>query len=84
MLNFLFVKNFTIAQDEAAKIKDDASQKVLQTAATKLLELEDWNHSKIEEVLRVALIEKLGLKPRIAFSAIRIAITGSHISPPLF
>jgi glutamyl-tRNA synthetase len=35
-------------------------------------------------VLRKALIEELGLKPRIAFSALRIALTGSHISPPLF
>jgi glutamyl-tRNA synthetase len=26
----------------------------------------------------------MGLKPRIAFTAIRIATTGSTISPPLF
>ncbi|CAB4598190.1 unannotated protein [freshwater metagenome] len=26
----------------------------------------------------------MGLKPRIAFGAVRIAVTGSHISPPLF
>jgi glutamyl-tRNA synthetase len=26
----------------------------------------------------------MGLKPRNAFGAIRIAVTGSHISPPLF
>ena len=44
----------------------------------------DWNHVKIEEVLRKALVEELGLKPRIAFGAVRIAVTGSHISPPLF
>jgi glutamyl-tRNA synthetase len=30
------------------------------------------------------LIEELGLKPRIAFTALRIATTGSTISPPLF
>jgi glutamyl-tRNA synthetase len=30
------------------------------------------------------LIEEMGLKPRIAFTAIRIATTGSTISPPLF
>ena len=43
-----------------------------------------WDHAGIEAVLRTALIEELGLKPRIAFSALRIAVTGSHISPPLF
>jgi glutamyl-tRNA synthetase len=26
----------------------------------------------------------MALKPRIAFGAVRIAVTGSHISPPLF
>ena len=46
--------------------------------------MDTWNHSTIEEILRKALIEELGLKPRIAFSALRIAVTGSHISPPLF
>ncbi|MFM8192065.1 MAG: glutamate--tRNA ligase, partial [Actinomycetota bacterium] len=30
------------------------------------------------------LIDKLGLKPRLAFGPVRIAVTGSHISPPLF
>jgi glutamyl-tRNA synthetase len=43
-----------------------------------------WTHDGIEAVLRTALIEEMGLKPRIAFSAVRIAVTGSHISPPLF
>jgi glutamyl-tRNA synthetase len=35
-------------------------------------------------VLRASLIEEMGLKPRIAFTALRIAATGSTISPPLF
>ena len=61
-----------------------SSQKVLSTALAKVENLTDWTHQKIEEVLRIALIEDLGLKPRIAFGAIRIAVTGSHISPPLF
>ena len=34
--------------------------------------------------LKALLIEEMGLKPRIAFGALRIAVTGSHISPPLF
>ena len=31
-----------------------------------------------------ALIEGLGLKPRLAFGPVRVAVTGSRISPPLF
>jgi glutamyl-tRNA synthetase len=84
MLNFLFVKNFTIDQSEVSKIRDKSAQQVLLTSAKRLQSLEEWNHGKIEEILRLALIEELGLKPRVAFSAIRIAVTGSHISPPLF
>jgi glutamyl-tRNA synthetase len=84
MLNFLFVKNFTIDQSEVSKIRDKSAQQVLLTSANRLQSLEEWNHGKIEEVLRLALIEEFGFKPRVAFSAIRIAVTGSHISPPLF
>ena len=31
-----------------------------------------------------ALVERLGLKPRLAFGPVRAAITGRRISPPLF
>jgi glutamyl-tRNA synthetase len=84
MLNFLFMKDFIVAPDELSKIQDDSSQQVLKVALAKVVSLDSWNHANIESALRVALIEELGLKPRIAFSALRIAVTGSHISPPLF
>ena len=84
MLKFLFTRNFSISVEELPKIKDEVSQKILKLANEKLHPLSDWNHIKIEEVLRHALIDELGLKPRVAFSAVRVAITGSHISPPLF
>ena len=84
MLNFLFVKQFTVAAEESSKLVDSGAQEVLKVALSKLEPLENWNHTVIEEVLRKALIEDMGLKPRIAFSALRIAVTGSHISPPLF
>jgi len=84
LLNFLFVKDFAIATDSFEKIADVQSKQVLQISAERLATLTDWTHESIEAVLRSALIEELGLKPRIAFSALRIAVTGSHISPPLF
>ena len=84
MLSFLFAKDFKVAPEELSKITDAASQKVLKVALSKVEALSAWDHASIESSLRVALIEELGLKPRIAFSALRIAVTGSHISPPLF
>jgi len=38
----------------------------------------------IEAVLRGALVDGLGLKPRNAFGPVRVAITGRRVSPPLF
>ena len=38
----------------------------------------------IEAALREALVEKLELKPRVAFGPVRIAVTGRKVSPPLF
>jgi len=84
MLKFLFVKEFAVDPDSLPKIADEQSRKVLATARERLTPLTEWNHTSIEAALRSALIEEMGLKPRIAFGAVRIAVTGSHISPPLF
>ena len=84
MLKFLFVKEFVVDAEEQPKLLESGAQEVLKVALDKTSSLANWDHASIEEVLRKALIEELGLKPRIAFSALRIALTGSHISPPLF
>jgi len=84
MLKFLFVKEFAVEVDSKEKIKDDQSKEVLKRALQVLEPLTTWNHESIESALRTALIDEMGLKPRIAFGAVRIAATGSHISPPLF
>ena len=84
MVKFLFVKEFAIEADSLPKVSDEQSQSVLQVALRTLESVADWKHADIEAALRTALIDGLALKPRIAFGAIRIAVTGSHISPPLF
>ncbi|WP_063628094.1 glutamate--tRNA ligase [Actinospica robiniae] len=43
-----------------------------------------WTTQAIDDALRAALIEGLGLKPKNAFTPIRVAITGRRVSPPLF
>ena len=84
MLKFLFVKNFAVEAESVAKITDDASKQVLERSLKELEPLATWTHESIEAALRSSLIEEMGLKPRIAFGAVRIATTGSTISPPLF
>jgi len=84
LLNFLFVKEFAVDADAVSKISDDAAKDILKRSEKELTALAVWNHESIEAALRTSLIEELGLKPRIAFTALRIATTGSTISPPLF
>jgi glutamyl-tRNA synthetase len=83
-LKFLFVKEFAIDSDAVSKVNDESAKSILKRAQSDLEQLATWNHESIEAALRASLIEEMGLKPRIAFTALRIATTGSTISPPLF
>jgi glutamyl-tRNA synthetase len=56
---------------------------VLAGAADTLAEVEPFTTEAIEAALR-ALADRLGQKPRQAFQPIRIAVTGSKVSPGLF
>ena len=56
---------------------------VLPAAADVLAKVEPFDSATIEAALR-ELAERLGLKPREAFQPIRLALTGSKISPGLF
>jgi glutamyl-tRNA synthetase len=57
--------------------------KVLPAAAERLAEVEPFEAEPIEAALR-DLADSLGLKPREAFQPIRLALTGSRVSPGLF
>ena len=84
MLKFLFTTNFAVEAESVAKISDGPSKDILKRSLAELTPLTTWDHTSIEAALRASLIEEMGLKPRIAFTALRIATTGSTISPPLF
>jgi len=84
MLKFLFTTNFAVEAESVAKISDGPSKDILKRSLAELTPLSTWDHTSIEAALRASLIEEMGLKPRIAFTALRIATTGSTISPPLF
>jgi glutamyl-tRNA synthetase len=57
--------------------------RVLDEAAEVLSELEPFDATTIEAALR-ELAQRLELKPREAFQPIRVAVTGSNVSPGLF
>jgi len=86
LLAFLFVDEESFTRDEAdmEKVLDDDGRAVVRAARDALTALQAWETPAIEEALRTALVEELGLKPRNAFGPVRVAVTGSRISPPLF
>jgi glutamyl-tRNA synthetase len=61
----------------------DGGAPVVRAAADDLRATEPFDAEHVEATLR-ALAERLGLKPRDAFAPIRIAVTGSKVSPGLF
>jgi glutamyl-tRNA synthetase len=72
---------FAAVEPDAGQL--DGSAALLRDAAAALHETEPFDASRVETTLR-ALAERLALKPRDAFQPIRIAITGSSVSPGLF
>ena len=61
----------------------DLDPAVLAAARETLAGVEPWEAARIEEALR-GLAERLELSPRKAFQPIRVAVTGSRVSPGLF
>lgn len=85
MLRFLFAReDFVLDEKDRAKNLGEDGLAVVQAAHTALSEVSVWSTDAIEAALRETLIEGLELKPRLAFGPVRVAVTGSRISPPLF
>ena len=83
---FLFEREGTGRRRVPSRIGYDAAEldpEVLAGAADTLAEVEPFTAEAIEAALR-ALADRLGQKPRQAFQPIRIAVTGSKVSPGLF
>ena len=84
MVGFLFVDDVVVDAGDAEKIMGDEANQVLGAAYEALTGVADWSTEAIEGALRAALIDGLGLKPKVAFGPVRLAITGRRVSPPLF
>jgi glutamyl-tRNA synthetase len=81
MLGFLFVDESSFSMTDEI---DEAGRGVVRTAHDALSGLADWSTEAVETALREALVDGMGLKPRHAFGPVRVAVTGSTVSPPLF
>jgi glutamyl-tRNA synthetase len=86
MLSFLLLppERFMLDASDAEAVLIAESKPAVQAAITALAQVDDWVTDSIQDALRTALVEGLGLKPKIAYGPVRVAITGHRVSPPLF
>src|SRR5699024_12323742 len=59
---------------------------LLERSATELeaVPADGCTAAPLEATLRSAIIDGMGIKPRLAFGPLRSAISGRRVSPPLF
>ncbi|GHD48722.1 glutamate--tRNA ligase [Mycetocola manganoxydans] len=87
MLGFLFTDAAGIDfQDDALKSLPQNAGDVLTASVSALTGVSEaeWTTENLQATLAGALIEGLGLKPRIAYGPLRVAVSGRRVSPPLF
>lgn len=85
LLRFLFVSDdsFEFYEDGLKTLKDTAPE-VLDQAIATLEPITDWTTDTLHTALQETLVDKAGIKPRLAFGPLRVAVSGRRISPPLF
>ncbi|WP_018023718.1 glutamate--tRNA ligase [Corynebacterium ulceribovis] len=88
LLKFLVVNeaDFELDDKSARKnLKEDAIEVLDKTIEVlEPIAAEEFVTANIEAALQKALLEEMELKPRKAFGAVRVAVTGAQVSPPLF
>ncbi len=86
MLGFLLVDDDALVVDDDARsgaLKGDPAA-TLDASIAALDVVDPFEASSIQESLAAALIDGLGLKPRLAYTPLRAAVSGRRVSPPLF
>ncbi|WP_025274084.1 glutamate--tRNA ligase [Haloglycomyces albus] len=85
MMRFFFAgQDFEMEAGSVKKGFKEGSDAVLDASINALEGLDDWRTDGIESVLKTALVERMELKPRKAFTPLRVAVSGKTVSPPLF
>jgi glutamyl-tRNA synthetase len=83
-VRFLFTSDLELDPDAVAKtLAKVGAAGVLGETILVLTALPQWSASAIEEALR-RVPEALESKPKVVFQIVRVAVTGSMVSPPLF
>ena len=87
LLSFLFktADQITIEEDALGGMPENVGEVLAAAiAALEPIDASEFKTEPVQDALNHALIEVLGLKPRLAFGPLRTGISGRRISPPLF
>jgi len=85
MLGFLFAGDgFQVDPDDAQKVLTAQGIEVVGAAVQAVVDLPEFTADPIQQALRTVLVDEMGIKPKLAFGPVRVAITGRRVSPPLF
>jgi glutamyl-tRNA synthetase len=87
LVSFLFkTADQIVIEDDAKAGLPENTAEVLKAAVAALEPIADadFKTEPVQAALQAALIDGLGLKPRVAFGPLRTGISGRRISPPLF
>jgi len=87
MLGFLFAADDAVAlEPEAVAALREEAPAVLDAALAVLeaIGADGFTAEPVQEALKAAIVEGLGIKPRFAFAPLRTAVSGRRVSPPLF
>ncbi|GAA3916596.1 glutamate--tRNA ligase [Microbacterium invictum] len=85
LLGFLFRDDVVPEEDALASLPANAGE-VLAASIDALASVpgDGFVAAAVQDALAAALIDGLGLKPRVAYGPLRVAVSGRRISPPLF
>ncbi|MDS1116672.1 glutamate--tRNA ligase [Gordonia westfalica] len=86
LIKFVYVSDddFTIDEKAASKNLGADAVAVLDATIAAIEPLASWTTQGLQDALNGALVDGMELKPRKAFGPVRVAVTGSQVSPPLF
>lgn len=85
MMSFLFKEADEIEYNEKAlgKLREESGT-VLAAALEHLAGLDEFTATSIKDTLSTVVIDGMGIKPRLAFAPLFVAITGTNVSLPVF
>ena len=85
LLGFLFRDDVVYDEDALKGLPGNAGEVlVASVGALEMVPEQAFTAAAVQQALSDALIEGLGLKPRVAYGPLRVAVSGRRVSPPLF